>query len=229
MKNADPICALRRSIMTILLLSLVLQVRAQSDEIKNLAQFLFPQFSKSILKMKTGKDLTLMLNYNVVTELIVFIQKDQVFDLLNPETVDTVIMNSRLFIPVGKIFHEVLLEGPIDLFLQYKGSILDPPRPAGYGGTSQVSNSTNISRITMGNGTAVYNMPLPEDFSVKLELIYWINLNENKFSFVNERQFLKIFKGKETEIKKYIKDNHLKFENTPDVVKLVGYCSELTK
>jgi hypothetical protein len=222
-----PIC--RKVITGIALLSIVLNLNAQSEQVQNLPQFLLPDFSKSILKMKAGKDLTLMLNYNIVTEKMVFLQRGQVFDLIDQGSVDTIIMNSRIFVPVEKIFHEILIEKPVPLFIQHKGKVEEPGRPAAYGGTSQVSSSTYLSRVEVGGGGAVFNMKLPGDIIIKPEPVYWISMNGSKFSFGNERQFLKIFRGKEKEIKAYIKQNRLKFDNSVDIINLVQYSSGLVK
>lgn len=217
-------------ILSITLISIVLQLRAQSEQLANLPQFLLPEFSKSIVKMDAGKDLTLLMNYNVVTEKMVFLQKNQVFDLLNQQNVDTIIMNSMKFVPVGNAFHEVILKGPVNLYIQHKGKVQDPGKPAAYGGTSQVSSSTYMERLDFGNsGNSIYNKKLPEELTVKTETVYWISFNDKKSSFSNERQFLKIFPGKEGEIKQYIKENHSKFENSEDVIKLVKYSYGLIK
>lgn len=218
---------IRKVILTIIFSGLVLKINAQTEQIENPTQFLFPQFSNSILKMKGSKDITSMLNYNIVSGKMVFIRNGQVFDLTNPETVDTIFINNKLFVPKGKVFYEVLLKGTIVLYIQHKGNIVDPGMPAAYGGTSQVSSSNYVSRMEMG--TSVYNMKLPDNFIVKSEQVYWISLSNNDYSFVNERQFIKIFNGKESEIKKYIKANRTKFENPADIINLVNYCSELMK
>ncbi len=59
--------------------------------------------------MKGGKTNTATMNYNTVTEKMVFISNDKYYDLTNPETVDTVILNGCKFVPVGKSFYEVLV------------------------------------------------------------------------------------------------------------------------
>jgi hypothetical protein len=220
------------SILLIVMLTFPVNLVAQEDDsdISNLAQFLFPEFSKSILKMKAGKDLTLMLNYNIITEKLVFLQKGKVYDLLNFEYVDTAIMNSNMFIPSGKFFLEILLDGSIPLYVEHKGKIQDPGKPAAYGGTSQVSSSNYITHLELGaSGTDIYNSKLPAELIIKHELIYWVSYNNTKSKFENERQLYKIFPDKESELKKFAKQNKLKFENTGDVAKLVQYCSDLMK
>ena len=45
--------------------------------------------------------------------------------------------------------------------------------------------------------------------------------------FANERQFLKLFPDHETELKQFIKQNKIKFDKVPDVMKLAEYYNKL--
>ena len=199
------------------------EIQAQTDQFQNLPQYLFPEFSPGMVKMKVGNNLTTILNYNIVTGKMVFSQKDQVFDLVNPDMVDTVFLNSRKFIPVGKVFYEVIMEKPIALFIEHKGKVLEPGKPAAYGGTSQLSSSNYVTNLP--NDASVYNIKLPDDYTVESDPVYWIFMNGNKYNFINERQFTKFFRGRETDIKEFVKKNRIKFDNPQDVKKLVSFCS----
>jgi hypothetical protein len=208
--------------LTVLLFGIIFETRAQTEEFKDLPQYLFPEFSSCTLKMKAGNNLSILLNYNIVTGKMVFFQKNQVFDLVNPEMIDTAFINTKKFIPAGKVFYEVIMEKPAALFIEHKGKIQEPGKPAAYGGTSQVSSSNYISNLP--NNSSVYNLKLPDEYNVKSEQVYWIIINSTKYNFVNERQFAKIFPGKEADIKAFVKKNKLKFENPEDVIKLVFFC-----
>lgn len=197
----------------------------QSEQLNNLPQFLFPEFVKSKIKMKKGKDLTLMLNYNLVTEKMIFLQKDQVFDLINYEGVDTVYLNGGRFVPNGNVFYEVFPGSHITFFIQHRGSLLSPPKPAPYGGTSEVSSSTYLTRINLGQD--VYNMKLKGELRVRYDPLYWVKLNNTMFCFTGEKQFLKVFAGNEDKLKLFIKNNKLKFDNHDDMLKIWSYCNEI--
>jgi hypothetical protein len=200
---------------------------AQIESFSDLPQYLNPEFSASRVKMKVGKDLSLMLNYNMVTEKMVFFQKDNVYDMLNQGSVDTIYMGGSMFIPYEKVFYEVYPGTPVSLFIQHKGRIQSPPKPAGYGGTSEVSSSSYISRIDLGS--QVYNMKLEGGLRVKYDPVYWVRVNDKMISFTSEKLFLKIFPEKEAELKQYIKKNRLKFEKPADLLKIWKYTNEILK
>jgi hypothetical protein len=215
---------MKRIHVLILLLVIVLPAVGQTNSDGSAPQFLFPDFADGTVKMKNGKSQTTSLNYNIVSERMVYQKDEALYDLINIEMVDTIFLQDSKFVPVGKIFHEILVVGPISLFVQYKGSLIPPGTPAGYGGTSQVSNTKMMTSVQLQSG--YYNLKLPEDFQIKSEPVFWMKRDKNFDSFVTERQFLKLFPGKEGELKKFIRENHIKFERMPDLVKLIGHCNE---
>jgi hypothetical protein len=200
---------------------------SQIEAYTNLPQYLYPDFSTCRVKMKAGKDLTLMLNYNLITEKMVFFQKENVYDMLNQSSVDTIFFKETKFIPYEKVFFEVFPAAQVTLFIQHRGRLQDPGKPAAYGGTSQVSSSTYISRLDMGG--SIYNMKLDGNIIVKYDPKFWVKLNGSMFSFTGEKQFLKIFPGKEATIKQFIKKNKLRFDKREDLLKIWGFCNDLMK
>jgi len=216
---------LLRVIPTSLFSFLTIILTAQSNYDTPLPQYLYPEFSSAIVKMKNGNSLTAKMNYNMVTGNMVFVRDGKLYDLLNPETIDTVYLQNCKFVHFEKVFYEVIVAAPISLFLHHNGSLAPAGKPAGYGGTSHTSSITTLSGYQSGN--AYYNLELPPDFIVKVDRVYWIRKDNNMSSFMNMKQFLKIFPDKESNLNEYIKKNHIKFERRNDLIKLTGYCNEL--
>jgi hypothetical protein len=225
MKNFNNRVNINMLIFLLIGLFLTFPVKAQTNTDGSSPQFLYPDFTKSKVRMKNGQIQYIVLNYNTVSEKMVFQKDEKLYDMVNPEMVDTVFLQNRKFIPAGKVFYEIVLEAPIAFFVQYKGEIMSPGTPAGYGEPSQVSNTKNLSSVQLSSG--YYNLALPTDFKVKTNLLYWIRMDKNMFSFANERQFLRIFPDKETEFKQFIKLNKIKFDKIPDMVKLAEYNNKL--
>jgi hypothetical protein len=191
----------------------------------SMPQYLFPEFSKCEVRMKNGEIQSTEMNYNTVTERMVFSRDNKYYDLTNLEMVDTIYLNDRKFIPSGRIFYEVLLSGPIDLFIQNKGDLLPAGKPVGYGGTSQLANSKYLSTIKLSSGE--FNLELPADYTVRASPVCWIRKNNEMLSFTTEKQYLKLFQDKAEGIKEFIKKNRLKFDNYADLIQIVRYCSGL--
>lgn len=94
----------RTLVLMITLSCIILNLNAQSDQLKNLPQYLFPDFVKSVIKMKKGEELVLMVNYNIVTEKMIAHQNDKLYEVPNKVMVDSVIAGTRKFVPDGKDF-----------------------------------------------------------------------------------------------------------------------------
>jgi len=200
-------------------------INAQTSSVDSSPQYLYPEFSSGIVKMKNGRNQKAMLNYNMVSEKMVYQQGDKLFDLMGTEMVDTVFLQNSCFIPVSEVFYEVVVVAPISLFIQHQGSIIPPGRPSGYGGTSQTSSISSYSGINTASG--YHNLKLPSDYTVNVDPVYWIRTNNEIYSFTNERQFLKIFPEQADELKQFIKKGRIKIARRDDLIRLINYSNEL--
>jgi hypothetical protein len=218
---------MKRIILFLFLFAACLPGKTQTTADGSMPQFLFPGFSMSTVRMRNGQNQNISLNYNIVSETMVYQKGEQLYDMTKTEMIDTVYIRNSKFIPFGKVFYEVLLVAPTSLFLQHTGSVIPPGTPAGYGGTSQVSSTKQLSSVQHSGG--YYNLKLPMDYTVQVNPVYWVRIENNYSSFINERQFLKLFPDKEAELKKYIKQRQIKFSRLSDIVKLVSYYDEIIR
>ena len=198
---------------------------AQTGQEDSSPQFLYPEYSESIVSLKNGQTRKLRMNYNIVTESMVYEQAGNIYDLIGLETIDTIYIRGNSFVPIGKVFHEVVLTGTVTLFIQHQGTLIPPGKPSGYGTTSQTSSITSYSGISTARG--FYNLKLPSDFKVNVTPTYWVRMDYQMHSFINKRQFLKIFPEHSGELKQFIKKNSIKFDRREYLFRLVEYCNSL--
>jgi hypothetical protein len=191
----------------------------------DMPQYLFSGFAKCEVLMKVGQVNTSVMNYNTVTEKMVFITNDKYYDMTNPEMVDTVFLNGCKFVPVGKAFYEVLVCQPIALFIQHKGSLMSAGKPVGYGGTSQTASANYISSLELSGLQA--NLALPKEYLVNPAPVYWIRAGDKWSDFINEKQFIGLFPDHTAEIKSFIKENRIKIDKPDNLSRLVRYCTSL--
>jgi hypothetical protein len=217
--------SLRIAITLLVLSGIIVKAQGQNNMQRSMIQYLFPDFDQSVIMMKNGEEKTTIMNFNTVTEKLVFISDRNYYDLMNPEIVDTVYLNGCKFIPVGKVFYEVLLSDPIALFIQHKSELIEKGVPVGYGGTSQLAKSVYITSFDAVGGT--YNLELPENYTVKQSPVYWIRKGNEMLSFTNQKQYLTLFPEKTNDIKSYIKQFRLKFSDKEDLVKIVKYSGSI--
>ena len=216
---------IKKIVLCILAAVISLSGLAQPDSIKNPEQFMFPDFPIGVVKLKTGEKIPLKLNYNVAREKMVFLQNSQVFDLTEYESVDTIYIQKRRFVPVNRVFYETLVNGPVSLFIQHRAAIIQPSRPAAYGGTSQVSSSTYINNMRLGGET--FRMRNKQEITVEPDPAIWIRKTNEMHAIANKKALLKVFPEKKSEISEYIRQNHLNVEYPDDMIRLIRYINTL--
>lgn len=189
--------------------------------------YVLPDFVKGLVKLKSGKTEEVVMNYNKVTEEMIYDNGGTKLAMTNLESIDTVYLGSRRFIPHGKIFYEVLINDNISLFIKHKCNLLQAGSPSGYGGTSETSATNSIS-ILVGSGS-MYKLELPKEYHVKDASQFRISKDNSEYIIANQKQFLKIFPKQSEELEQFIKQNKLNVKNQDDLIILVAKCNELLR
>ena len=81
---------MKRTLAYICFIIFILPAKAQTTPDGSAPQFLFPEFSMSKVKMKNGNIQSIRLNYNTVSEKMVYQKDDNLYDMLNTDMIDTV-------------------------------------------------------------------------------------------------------------------------------------------
>ena len=196
---------------------------AQSDTAASRSQFLYPAFSKCIVKMKTGQTITADMNYNTVSQRMTFMQNGQMMDLNKPETVDTIIMNNRKFVYYNKVFLEILTLSKVSLFMQHKSELRSMGRQGAYGTTSQTLPPTSVTTLYSENKS--YDLKIPENYRVAPSPIFWVEVNGRMHKILSEKQFLKLFPGDSEKIEQYIDKNNIHINDRNGLMLLIDFCN----
>jgi len=197
----------------------------QTGKSAPLLQFVFPEFTTGTVKLKNNGSQSVPLNYNMVDEEMIFIQKGSYMALTDLENIDTVLIQNRKFVPVGKVFYEVVIEKKIPFYIQHKSKYTSVGTSTAYGMTSQINERVNIT--SMKSGGQVRSLEMPDDVKVVPEIVYWVNVNGEMKKFTTERQLMKIFPDKEEDLKKFVKSSAIDIRNRADLIKLGNYCNEI--
>lgn len=183
--------------------------------------------------MKDKKNFTAMLNYNMVDEKMVTELNGVYRYSKNPQLIDSIILEGRLFVPVDNIFYEALSGGPVKFYLQHKCTFVPRGSDVGYGGKSQSVGPTQLKRYELTNVAYLYgevvNIDLPPNVDVSPALVFWVSKNDNLEKFGTQKQLLKIFPEYETELKEFIKKENINIRSREDVARLGKFCNELVK
>jgi len=210
----------------ILLLTLCLLAfsgQCQKNKVE-LSHYIFPEFVKGTVLMKTGVKNSTMLNYNAFTEEMIFDTNGKKLSITKLEEIDTVYIENRKFFPLKDKFVELIYRNKFELYAVHKCSVIDPGKPAAYGGTSQTSATTSYSSLSAGG--QVYQLKLPDGYTTKPYTEYWLKRDGKLTMFVSLRQLSKLFSEKSDQFKKYVKEHKIVYDKEDSLVDLIKYLEQ---
>jgi hypothetical protein len=189
--------------------------------------YVLPGFVEGSVKMKDGRTEIAIMDYNKLTEEMIF-EKDGIMLALDSiSAIDTVDIGSREFVPHEKVFYEVLVKGPVSLFIQHRCNLIASGNPSGYGGVTETGSSRNLTSLT--NSGRAYQLKLPTEYHVTDASQDWIRRNGTFFKANTATQIIKAFPDKSKEIKQFIKSRNLDLKNDRDLVTLIVKCNEFVR
>ena len=203
---------------------ILLSVLAQSTTIE-VSHYVFPEFMQGTVLFKGGAKKIARLNYNALTEEMIYENGESKLALGILNSIDTVYVGDKVFFPFKNKLVNIVFHSKYEVYAVYRCSIKDPGKPAGYGGNSQVSSTTVISTY-FANGKA-YELKLPEEFELSPYTEYLLLKDGKLNEFTSMKQLLKIFSGKEDVIKEYIKKNNIKYEDQKSLITLISFAETL--
>lgn len=210
------------SITLALLTTLSLTIFAQPKQIV-LSHYIFPEFTEGYVMMKGGRTQQMLLNYNSVTEEMVFKRGETILAIGKAEVkeVEYVTISGRKFVVLNDKFLELLFEGGKNIYAEHRCTVIPPGNPAPYGGTSQVSSVDRYSGLS-ADGGLYYKLQLPDGYVVKPAINYVVRAGDKISKIYSLKQLRKVYQDKRDEFDKYVKDNNVKFENIAEIAALAA-------
>jgi len=193
------------------------------ERFRVVVHYLFPEFIPGIVEMKDGTRERAMLNYNRLTEEMVFINQGRKMAVTQEEMarIDTIrIDNRRFFVYEGR-FVELLYQGGFALFADHKGRVRLPGRAAGYGIRSYTAVSTTYLRLNLP--TEVYNLELPEGFKPESFTFYFLKKDGETHHLTNIGQLRRIYRDRIDRLRAYQRENEVDFDQPEAVLGLIRY------
>lgn len=210
-----------KRLIILLVISFVLSVAYAQVKVVEVTHYLFPEFTKGIVLMKNGIKNETLLNYNSLTEEMIFENNGTKLAIGQPELVDTVFIKGRKFFLLNGKFVELINNSKYKLYAEHKCTIKDPGKPAAYGGTSQTSATSTYSSFFTGG--QVYDLKLPEGYETKPFVDYWLVKDGEVSKFLSIRQLAKLFNEKDNSFKEFVKKHDVKYTDQSGIIELIRY------
>ncbi len=96
---------MKQIVLFLLAVCLAFQVEAQNQtSVKELNHYTFPDFMEGTVKKKTGETIKTLLNYNTITQEMIFQQSGKYLALDEIESIDSVNLQGKTFVPANRVF-----------------------------------------------------------------------------------------------------------------------------
>lgn len=185
--------------------------------------YIFPKFTQGVVLMKSGIKNEVSLNYNSVTEEMIFIKKGTKLAIAKTDLdyIDSVFVGKRKFIVLNKNFVELIHQSKWHLYIEHKCKLKEPGKSSGYGSTSETSAISSRSGVMLGG--SFYELELPDGFKIEPYTYYWLKKNGELKRFANMTKLKKLYKGKKDLFKVYVKKHGVKYNNQESIIQLIKY------
>ena len=194
---------------------------------QHLSHYIFEDFTPGLIFMKNGVVNRGALNYNSVTEEMLFKESGKILAIGKDEIerVDTVLIREKKFYPYrGKFLEIIYTKGEKELQVEHKCRVVEPPKTTIFGTTTETGSSRNYSSV-LSNGV-LYNLEIPEGYRIVPYKYYWFRDGKKMSKILNFRQLEKLFKDDKEKYDKYMKENRVNFNNDREVAALVKHMLE---
>ncbi len=177
--------------------------------------FLYPDFAPGRLILKTGDTLNLSLRYDIYSRQIHFKNKDKVYEVVNPEKLDMVVIDTISFqyitclkspgdfSPEGSSFLILKTDGKCKLFIKKNMRLQDAEVPKAF----QEAQPAKF-------------IPLGDTYYLKPD-------KKNAVRVDSKKDLLNILSDRKDELSKFIDSNKLGTKDSDDLVKIVTFYNSL--
>lgn len=186
------------------------------------SQYLMPEFTVSIAKMKQGLPLREKFNYDCVSQRMVFLDQDEIMALSNVEMLDTLFLGQHKMIPYLSRFLDVVYSGlSFSLLVDYKYKKVNEGKIIQGWGLKTQGTIHSIDMRSIGQNPDAEHLRNIEAWKYMSMNSYFLSFQSKKKRFSDLKSLIKVLPEKKEKIDAFVSKHKVDFENVTDVIELV--------
>jgi hypothetical protein len=107
------------------LLLIISCYKAEAQNEKN-SNYVFNDYQDAAIKFKSGPNIKVKLNYNTVTEEMIYLQGSTPLAIAETANIDTIFVKGLKFIPIDNAFYQVISLKDRQLYIRYTAKAVTP-------------------------------------------------------------------------------------------------------
>lgn len=192
--------------------------------------FLFDEFAKAQIKFRNRTQAIVSLNYDVANKKMLYTQGDDLMEVTNIQTVDTIFVKGHKFIPEANVFYEVV---PLTNGIVYIDWLIKDVNIGSKGALGAVTQGSvhNLQMSNLGlNAVEMYTPYKQQElgstdlYQRKSDNTYFIRKNNKYIKFKTIKQLNKAFPESKDKINTFVKENDIDMKETRDALIIINYC-----
>lgn len=219
-------CVLRNRIFTVTLFFLIPflnYAQSANDTSIRRQSMVFDQFIDGKVLLKSGALSEAPLNYLSTDQSILFKKEDVMYTLTDLNSIDTIYISGRKFVPFNNIVYEVVSNiGKVALLVSYKSRLKPLIATVDHTGSSKQSINVVSNTVSDVYLTRMYK----GNYAVEIVKHYWLKNYTKVNKAYRLKDFLNTFKESSHQaISNFEKANHINYSLESDLIKLLNFCN----
>ena len=219
-------CVLRNRIFTVTLFCLIPflnYAQSANDTSIRRQSMVFDQFIDGKVLLKSGALSEAPLNYLSTDQSILFKKEDVMYTLTDLNSIDTIYISGRKFVPFNNIVYEVVSNiGKVALLVSYKSRLKPLIATVDHTGSSKQSINVVSNTVSDVYLTRMYK----GNYAVEIVKHYWLKNYTKVNKAYRLKDFLNTFKESSHQaISNFEKANHINYSLESDLIKLLNFCN----
>ena len=188
----------------------------------------YPEFREGVVFYSNGTSSSAVLNYSIIRGKMEFINsRRDTLVIANSEIIDSVILNNdTYYVSDDEYYRRSAGERTFALFERRFLKLTDIKTKGAYGTTSSTSAVDNYSSFISNSNTRTYQLKADEDMVFSFRTSYYFQTRSRDLFSAQQNTLLKSFPEYSASIKKFIKENSIKFTREADLVKMADFMTE---
>lgn len=191
--------------------------------------YLHPAFQQSKVLFTNGGTNTSLLNYNLLTGEIEFINKaGDTLALSNMASIQTISLGEDVFVhdPVTQhVLAKVEEFENLSVFVKKKYELKDRKQIGAYGMPTTSTSPTNVREYMADN--TMYRFSGNEEVIYAVEPTYYLQDQNKLFHVATRANLLRLTANHKNEVEKFLKNNRINFKSGQDLKKVLEFYSGL--
>lgn len=202
--------------------------------------YLFQEFAKTIIKYKANQRFSVMANFDVANQKVMYKQGEDLMELVNPALVDTIFFGNQKWIYHNDQYCQIAKMPKGEILIAWHITKVHDGYVGVYG-TSQVPSHKIQLEGNFGMGTiagisgGMYNGSFGTNTNdgQGRNLDVWKNKNQNTYYFTKNgkeykltslKSVYKTFPDQKAKIQEYVKENSLDMMSAEKALQIVDFC-----